>query len=307
VFREKAELLIDNRGGSGEGPSWDGRRRRLSWTDNHGGGIRTLHAKPDGSWGLGRTWTPDRPTGTAIPRLGGGFAVLAGLQVYLLAETGEAEPFLTLDADPALVFLNDAKCDRLGRIWVGTASTDFTTPRGALYRIDPDGGVSTLLTGVAVSNGLDWSPDEKTFYYVDSGPLTVSAFDCDLDAGAIANRRTLVTFPRGETPDGMCVDEEGCLWVAVFGAGEVRRYAPDGAQIGVVAAPVTGVTSCAFGGDLCDRLFITTLGGPIPPDAAENCGLTPAQATAMIEPPEAGGLLVCRTPARGRPAHPFGG
>jgi sugar lactone lactonase YvrE len=305
MFRTKADLLIRNRGGSGEGPSWDARRRRLSLTDNHARQVRTYHLQADGSWAPGASWTPDRPTGTAIPRRDGGFVVLAGLEVYLLSETGETEDFLTIDADPALVFLNDAKCDRLGRIWVGTAATDFTTPRGELYRIEPDGSVSSLLTGVAVSNGLDWSPDEKTFYYVDSGPLTISAFDCDLQAGTIANRRALVTLPRGQTPDGMCVDAEGCLWVAIFGGSQVHRYAPDGTLTGVVELPVTGVTSCGFGGERGDELFITTLGGEIPPDAAANCGLTPEEAAAMIAPEEAGSLFVVRTPVRGGPTHAF--
>jgi len=130
---------------------------------------------------------------------------------------------------------------------------------GALYRLDPDGRVSTVLEHVTISNGLDWSLDERLMYYIDSPELRVDVFDHDRATGALENRRALLSTPEElGVPDGMTLDAEGFLWVAFYGGGRVRRYAPDGALDRELALPVAYTTSCAFGGAALDRLYVTT-------------------------------------------------
>src|SRR5262249_11131600 len=168
----------------------------------------------------------------------------SGVEVLTVSESGACEPFARLDADPKRVQLNDAKCDSQGRLWTGTFAPDFGEGLGALYRIDPDRSVTKVLEPVSQSNGLDWSPDGRTFYYIDSAKNTVDAFDFDATRGLISRGRTLVTIDKGDgVADGMTVDRDGDLWVAIFAKGEVRRYAPSGAFRGSVSISAPGATS----------------------------------------------------------------
>jgi sugar lactone lactonase YvrE len=189
--------------------------------------------------------------------------------------------------------MNDAACDPQGRLWAGALADDHHAGGGALYRIDRDGRTATVLTGLTIPNGLGWSPDGETMYLVDSGPGFVRAFDFDAERGTISSGRTLIAIPpEVGAPDGMTVDAEGDLWVAVYGGGRVHRYTAGGELSEVLDVPAAQTTSCAFGGRGLDRLYITT--------ATENW-------TVDMRRAEPGAGLVYRIDpdATGRPAAPF--
>jgi hypothetical protein len=177
--------------------------------------------------------------------------------------------------------MNDGKCDPLGRYRTGTMALDHVTAVASLYKVDPDLRVTTMLTGVVVSNGLGWSPDNSKLYYNDTIARHVEAFDFDLAGGTIRNRRYLIDFSDGPgAPDGMAVDVAGCLWIAAWGGWCIRRYRQDGTLDLVVELPVAKVTSCCFGG--------TGLSGDLRHDV----------------PPRAGRLRSCST-TLGRIAFPL--
>jgi sugar lactone lactonase YvrE len=240
----------------------------------------------------------------AIPRAAGGLIVAGGLAVSRLDEAGNDSPFAKIDEDPRLIRINEAKCDSQGRLWVGTLSWEFK-PRAALYRIAFDGSVSRVLDGVSLANGFDWSPDGARFYFIDTLAASIDVFDFDVATGSIGNRRSVVQIERGAGgANGMTVDREGCLWVALTGGGEVRRYTNSGELLQRVTLPIPGPTSCAFAGPDCADLIITSRSGRMP-EIALTIGVRPE----MMEGkgPEAGALYLCRPGVQGNPAHTFQG
>jgi sugar lactone lactonase YvrE len=191
--------------------------------------------------------------------------------------------------------MNDGKCDRAGRFWAGTMAMKEGPGAGSLYRLDTDHSVHTMVTGVTISNGLCWSLDDKQMYYIDTPLGRVDVFDFDAPSGAIKNRRTLFEIPKENgAPDGMTIDEDGCLWVAHWGGGAVRRYTTKGVVDQTIELPASRVTSCMFGGSDLRDLYITTA----------SIGLTPEQ---QREQPHAGGIFVSRTGVTGTPGYLFKG
>jgi sugar lactone lactonase YvrE len=191
--------------------------------------------------------------------------------------------------------MNDGGCDRQGRFFAGTMAFDQRPGAGALYRLDLDGTVTTVLDGLTVSNGLGWAPDDRTVYLADSGPGLVWEFDYDLGSGAFSRRRVLLDFgDQDGVADGLTVDDEGCVWTAVWGGGQVRRWSPDGDLMAVIDLPVPQVSSCAFAGPARDVLVIST--------SAE--GLDAEQRTAR---PDAGRLFTARPGVTGPAAYPYRG
>ena len=305
VTHTQALLAIDARDENGEGPAWDAAQQRLLWSDNATGVIHEATSEGPGVWRESKHWNLSRPIGAAIPRRTGGLIVVGGTEVFTVDDAGKSTPFTRLDADPNLVTLNDAKCDPQGRLWAGTYATDLKSPRGALYRIDPDRTVTTMLDNVTISNGLDWSPDGATFYYIDSLTRSVDGFDFDPLHGTIGNRRTVLSVDVGG-PDGMAVDREGDLWVAIYGLGQVRCYAPDGALRACVDVSTPAVTSCAFGGLDGKDLLITSV-AHMPEAVLPIIGLGMDVVRQVAAAPGSGGLFVCRPGASGKPATPFAG
>jgi sugar lactone lactonase YvrE len=164
---------------------------------------------------------------------------------------------------------------------------DESPGAGSLYRLDPDHEVTRVLAGVSISNGIGWSPDESRMYYIDSLTYAVDVLDYDTASGAIGNRRVFASAGGDRVmPDGLTVDADGCVWVALWGGGALLRYRPDGRLEQTLQIPAAHVTSCAFGGPGMDTLYITTAAGP------GTC---------------AGALLACRPGTTGLPAHPFRG
>ncbi len=189
--------------------------------------------------------------------------------------------------------MNDGACDPQGRFWFGTLADDVRPGGGALYRLERDGQVELVLPDLTISNGLGWSPDGRTMYLADSGPRVVHAYEFNGDAATISNGRVLVSLPEEiGTPDGLTVDADGDVWVAVYGGGRVHRYAPDGVLREVLHLPTPQSTSCAFAGPGLHHLYVTT--------ATE--GWTDEQRRTQ---PGAGLVYRFETDATGRPAAPF--
>ena len=283
------ELVVDARAGVGEGPVWHGESGRLLWVDISG---RLIHEFDPGT-GLDTSWPVPQMVGAISVRRSGGLvmAMADGFWVCERRLTGHRR-VAPVEADRPENRMNDGKSDSRGRFWAGTMGLDARPGAGALYRLDPDGGVRTMVSPVGLSNGLGWSPDDRRMYYADSLAQTLDVFDYEPEEGRIWNRRTLVEIPpEVGLPDGLCVDAEGFVWLAVFGAGEVRRYSPDGALDRTVRLPVSRVTCAAFGGAELDELYITS--------ATEGVWLD--------REPQAGGLFRHRPGVRGMPAFEFAG
>jgi sugar lactone lactonase YvrE len=236
----------------GETPAYDLAMKQLHWVDmtvgdlmtmDAGGAISRLHVGE-----IAACWRP---------RLGGGGVI------------GTQDGFVLIDPDGGLsaraafsdlaLRMNDGSCDPQGRFYCANMAYDETPGAGTLYRLDPDGSISVALTGTTISNGMVWSLDGTQVYYIDTPTSRVDVFDFDADAGALLDRRPVVTIdPALGHPDGMTIDASGGLWVALWGGSAVHRYEPDGALTDVIEVAASQTTACAFGGPELDELYITT-------------------------------------------------
>jgi sugar lactone lactonase YvrE len=242
-----------------EGPRWDEGRQELLWVDILGRGFHRATLTADGKPDQVRALALDRHVGAVAPVAGGGYVLAAGQGFLFVDEAGPVSELAQPEAGHTDVRMNDGACDPQGRFWAGTMAYDESPGAGTLYRLELDGRCSTVLTGLTISNGIGWSPDGATMYLSDSGAGQVEAFDFDGVAGAITGRRTLAHIDqRGAAPDGLTVDEQGDIWVALYGGWAVNRYAPDGSLRATVQIPVAQATSCAFGGEDRRTLFVTT-------------------------------------------------
>lgn len=240
----------------GEGPIWSSRDNALYWVDILAPAIHSLHPL-DGTTTVTRLGSM---VSLAVPKTSGG--LLLATPAGLMAFDGDSKRmtrFAHPEAERPGNRYNDGKCDRMGRLWIASMDLGTAPNRGSLFRVDPDGQWQRMDTGFTVPNGMGWSPDDTRMYFADTFRRTVFVYDFDLRAGRIANRRPLIEFDaaRGK-PDGLTVDEEGCLWIAMWDAWHIARYSPDGRELERVALPVPRPTSCCFGGDHLDTLYITT-------------------------------------------------
>jgi len=161
--------------------------------------------------------------------------------------------------------MNDGVCDAAGRLWVGSLALDYAPGRGALYRYSSAEGLDRVLEDVTISNGIGWSLDGGTMYYIDSMAYRIDAFDFDLGTGEISERRPFAVIERGAgIPDGLAVDDEGGIWVALWGRAAIRRYSPEGELERVLDVPADNVTACCFGGEDGRSLYITTASVELP-------------------------------------------
>ena len=276
----------------GEGALWNPATQRLYWVDIEGWAFHTF----DPATGRDQVFPTGARVGTVVPLPNGNVLVALQTGIHRLdTATGQLTCLANPLARPGLRF-NDGKCDPAGRFWVGTFDLAHIEGGGTLYRYDPDGGLHVMLTGITNSNGIAWSLDRTTMYYIDTPTFTVQAFDYDHASGAIANPRVVVRFPAGEAfPDGMTLDAEGKLWVALWGGGAVHRYDPGtGRLLQAVPVPAPFTSSCAFGGPDLRTLYITTARG----------GLTPQQLASF---PLSGNLFAATPGVSGVPACFFGG
>ena len=274
----------------GEGARWDARRDELLRVDILAGRVFRDRVAATGELDPVVAYEVSGTVGAVAPIEGDeGWLLAADRGFAHLAPDGSLRVMAEVVPDGAR--MNDAACDPQGRFWAGTAAD--RPGEAALYRLEHDGRVERLLEGLTTSNGLGWSPDGRTMYLADSGPRTVQAFDFDGDRGAISNGRVLVALAEeAGTPDGLTVDADGDLWVAIWGAGQVRRYAATGELRQTLDVPAAQSTSCAFGGPGLHTLYVTT--------ATEHW--TEEQRRAD---PKAGLVYRFETDATGRAAKPF--
>jgi sugar lactone lactonase YvrE len=253
VIRElSADVLIDAAADLGEGPAWDAAEDCLVWVDITAGELHLTEA----SGALRRTHRIDEHLGAALPAAGGGWLLATRSGFSTLSVDGDLHPLLLVHDRRSDLRFNDAKCDPRGRAWAGSMAYDGTPGAGALYRLDPGPTATVVVAGVTTGNGLGWSPDRRELYFVDSPTQTVRAYPYDHHTGHIGDPRLVVAVPPGAgTPDGLCVDDEGCIWVALWDGSAVRRYTPGGRLDAVIPLPVARPTSCCFGGDV---LYITS-------------------------------------------------
>ena len=279
-----------------EGPRWHEARNELLWVDILGSSFHRGTLGPDQSLESVVTVALDRHVGAVAPVVGGGFVLAAGTGFVFVADDGSVHELAQPERGRADVRMNDGACDAQGRFWAGTMAYDESPGAGALYRLELDGSCTTVVSGLTIANGIGWSPDGSTMYLADSGTADVHAFAVESPTGDLGGRRTFVHVDDGSgVPDGLTVDEEGCVWVALFDGGVVRRYGPDGRQLSEVKLPAARPTSCAFGGPDRATLFVTT----------SRVGL---DEVALVDQPEAG--LVFRVDGlgvRGQPCQHYRG
>jgi sugar lactone lactonase YvrE len=279
-----------------EGPRWHEERQELLWVDILGRQMHRGTLSPHGALERVETISVDRHIGAVAPAAGGGYVIAAGPGFLFADETGSIRELAQPEAGRADVRMNDGACDPQGRFWAGTMAYDESPGGGALYRLELDGSCTTVLTGLTISNGIGWSPDASAMYLNDSGTGCVDAFRFDGPSGEISDRRTLVHIDEpGVAPDGLTVDEEGAIWVALWNGAAVHRYAPDGTLLARVQLPVQRPTSCAFGGPGRDTLFVTSARTELDDDA-------------LARQPHAGKVFAIEgLGARGLPCLPYRG
>jgi sugar lactone lactonase YvrE len=301
----KPELLFDAKATLGEGPAWDARTDTLYWLDikQHEVHIFDPNTKSDKAINVGE------PVGCAAPMKDG--RLIMGLKTGLATlnlESGSLLPgqrqaaglhdinfFARPEAHLPGNRFNDGKCDPAGRFLAGTMDDAEVEASGALYSIGHDYKISTLISGVRISNGLAWSPDYKTLYYIDTPTRNVMAYDYHLDDGSIHRPRVAVTIPAGlGWPDGMTSDAEGNLWVALWGGAAVTCWNPaTGSLIRKVDIPALNVTSCVFGGEGLRTLYLTSARINMSAEQLEKYPLT-------------GGVFKIETQTQGMPTYLFG-
>lgn len=246
------EQVGDMRADLGESPVWDAAQNRLIWID-----IR-LHRLYTTDVTSGETTHRDLPGSPGCVALTeqGGLLLAIGQDLLTYRADGDLRTIASLPT-ASIGRFNDGKPDALGRFWVGTATLEGHADCG-LWQFEAGRGFAEMAPGVSMSNGLGWSPDGSRMYYVDSMCPRIDAFDYDAETGHVSGRRPWALLSEGSLPDGLCVDAEGCVWLAVWGQSMVICFGPDGTEVGRIAVPTPLVTSCAFGGADLSTLFITT-------------------------------------------------
>lgn len=241
----------------GEGPLWIARLGCFFWVDIEKGNLHRYHLATEQ---LEIRHFPHRLAVVLEGQIG---KLILGLDRKLVRydwETEEIEELCEVESDLILNRFNDGKVDPQGRIWIGTLSTLFTEGAGSLYRIGPDLQPKVQLTNLTISNGMAWTADRQTFYFIDTPTKKIQEFAFDPKTGAIEFRRIAVEIPEGlGLPDGMCIDLEGMLWVAHYaGSGVYRWDSSTGQLLDKIELPVPHVTSCCFGGENLDLMLINT-------------------------------------------------
>lgn len=245
----KTELIL------GEGPHWHAGWNKFLYVDIEGKKVGRI----DPVTRIVEERSVGKKVGTVVPANEDKLIIALEDAIAVLDfETGIQQELIQIEADNPDNRSNDGKCDAAGRLWVGTMSMQEELKKGALYCFD--GSLQKKLSGISISNGICWSKDNKTMYFIDSLDYHIRAYDFELSTGNISNERIIIEIKEpGHTPDGMAIDQEGMLWVAMWGGACVHRYDPvNGLLIGKVNVPALNVTSCAFGGENKQTLIITT-------------------------------------------------
>ncbi|MDQ0893986.1 SMP-30/gluconolactonase/LRE family protein [Agromyces ramosus] len=281
---ESPDVVIEGDAAVGEGPVFDARTGRLVWVDITGGMI------------FENDLASGEQQGTKLDTLVGGVAPRASDPGFAVA-VGDGFGFVSADgvltySDPVLPEpfrrMNDAKVDSRGRLWAGSTHTEFLPGEGSLHRWD-GGRSSVMATGFILPNGLGWDAADTTMYLIDSYANTLLSAPFRADDGDIGDFTPMARI-EGGYPDGLAVDVDGCIWVAIWAGHEVRRYSPTGELVAVVPMPVAQPSSCAFGSD--GTLYITSA----------RAGLSEAE---LVAQPHAGSVFALSTDTQGVPVRAF--
>lgn len=274
----------------GEAPIWHSEEKRLYWVD-------ILHPavyRFDPETGVNDSCDPGKLVSAVLFGADGSKRVASQDGIESL-DFDNCRLYPYVDPENGFVRnrLNDAKVGPGGAIWVGSMCLDASKPSGGLYRVAPGGGIERKDSGITVANGLDWSPDYRTLYFVDTIPGRIYAYDFQQRTGMLSNKREFAAVPDEEgRPNGLCIDEEGGVWCAIWDGWRVNRYAPDGRLDRVLDVPVPRPTSVTFGGVSLEIMYITSARTRLP-------------ATTLSEAPLSGGIFACTPGPRGLPAGKF--
>jgi len=284
--------VVDVRTEVGEGPVWDDREGVLWWVDIKGQQLFRF----DPASGDNHARAMPEQIGCVVPRENGGLigAFRTGFK-FIDPATGAVTPVADPEPDKPGNRFNDGKCDRRGRLFAGTMDNAEVACTGTLYRLDPDHSMHVMRREVSISNGLDWSPDDRIMYYTDSPRRAIWAYDYDLATGAMTNERVFARIADDAgVPDGLCVDAEGFVWGAHWGGWRVTRYDPDGSIDRVLEMPVPQASSCTFGGPDLSTLYVTSAA----------FGMSAAD---LAKAPQAGGLFAIEVGVQGQRPCRFAG
>lgn len=271
----------------GEGPVWDARTRSVYFVDIKGQGVHRY-----GELGDKRSWPAPQQVSFILPAAGGGFVCALQDGLYRFCDiSGEFTLLRHVERDLPSNRFNDGCIDAQGCLWFGSMDDGESDPSGVLYRLGQDGRVLAVDRGYVITNGPAISPDGRTLYHSDTLEKTVFQFDVG-DRGALAGKRPFVRIAGSGYPDGMAVDSDGCVWIALFGGARIERYAPSGEYLDSVAFPCSNVTKLAFGGADLRTVYATTAWK----------GLSDA---ARRREPLAGALFSFRTETAGLAQHHF--
>lgn len=285
------ELVQDEQAQLGESPSWDNKKQVLYWIDSVKGNLYVYDPLTNSNQKI----EIGGHIGCVTPKNEQEVIMATKSGIYSFLLENETKIFINNPNKHSNNIFNDGKCDPKGRFWVGTVNeTDAERFSGELFCLQPDGSISTMLQSIGCSNGITWSPDYQTLYYIDTLAFEIAAFDYDIDTGEIKNRRVVVEIPtKYKFPDGMSGDIEGNLWVAHWDAGFICCWNPYcGKLLESIKLPVPRVTSCVFGGKKLDELYVTS--------ARE--GLTEKE---LETSPYSGGLFRIKMDVQGLPTYSF--
>jgi L-arabinonolactonase len=284
--------VVDCRNVLGEGALWCPHERVLWWLDVSRPSLWRFDPRADRV----DHWSLPKPPGSFALRKNGGFLFAFRSGLATLDKPGGELDWLDV---PGLALgderFNDGKTDRAGRFWAGTLDRRLGSAIGQLYRVEPDRRVTAMDRGFTISNGIGWSPDDRTMYFTDTPSRRIYRYDFDVAAGTTTNRRVFVEADAGHGgPDGMTVDAEGYVWSAQFDRWSIHRYAPDGRLDRAVRMPVQRPTTCMFGGPELATLYVTSARMDLTNDA-------------LAAQPQAGGVFALDVGVRGLPEPRFAG
>lgn len=287
-----AELVLDSKSALGEGPIWSVDDQVLYWIDIHGHLVH-VYNPADGS---NRSINVGQMPGTVVQRQTGGLmlAMESGFATLDL-ETEAVEVVLNPELRPKMRF-NDGKCDPAGRFWAGSLACSEDQPTGTLYALEADMTASAKIENLTIPNGIVWTSDHKTMYYIDTPTFKVDAYDYDIDTGNLSNHRVAVTIAEEDCwPDGMAIDAEDMIWVAHWGGARVNRFNPrTGEKLQQIDVPSPQTTAPAFGGPDLKHMFITSAAYELDEETRGKY-------------PHAGGLFMVEVDVPGVPADSFAG
>jgi sugar lactone lactonase YvrE len=285
-------VVVNARDQLGETPLWCPRTGKIWWIDIERPKLQSFDERTGKHevYAFGSTFA-----GSLALHRAGGFVVALDNSLHRFDPANSMLGHI-VDVEPAdkPTRLNDGRCDRQGRLWIGTMDAAIREPLGSFYRVDPSGAVQWLFNDIIVTNSVTTSPDDRTLYMSDTRRFKIWAFDLDPDDGVLSNRRVFADYSQEKgRPDGACVDSDGCVWNAVFAGHRVIRYTPAGKVDRVVELPVTNPTCVCFGGPALDTLYITTATKMIAPEV-------------LAREPLAGALLALDVGVKGLPEAMFG-